>query len=108
MRSSTIDRKNIIIGKVIKINKNNLVVAFNNGLIGSCHISEVSDYLIHDLNDLFEIREFYYFLIIDERECDRYILSYKKIYPKFLKWHYQIIESPSGCTSLKKKLIESL
>lgn len=99
--------KTIVAATVIKVAKTYLLVTFD-GMTGICHISQVSDYLVKDLGGLFKVGETYDFLIVNSNGFGQYELSFKKIHPKFLKRHSNVIETPSGFENLKKDLDERL
>jgi predicted RNA-binding protein with RPS1 domain len=53
---------------------------------GICHISEISDYLVKNINDYFEVNKSYYFLLLNPNDTEhKYKFSYKQIRPKQLK-----------------------
>lgn len=95
--------KTIVKGKIIAIAKTYVLVAFD-GNVGLCHISNVSDYLVRDLNDFFEISKPYDFLVIGDDGKGQYNLSFKDIHPKFLKRHKDVIPTPSGFKNIKADL----
>lgn len=95
-----IENETIIVGRIIKIHRNRLSIGFD-GKMATCHISEVSDYLVKDLRDLFTLYADYNFLIIKSLPYDEYEVSFKKIHPKFLKWHHEIIPTPSKDNNLR-------
>ena len=97
----------IVRASIIKIAKTYLLATFD-GMMGICHISQVSDYLVKDLNSLFKVGETYSFLVTNSNGFGQYELSFKKIHPKFLKHHTSVIETPTGYESLKKDLDERL
>ena len=95
--------KTIVHGKVISIAKTYVLVSFD-GNVGLCHISNVSDYLVKDLNVFFEVSKPYDFLIIGDDGNGQYNLSFKHIHPKFLKKHKDVIATPSGFKNIKADL----
>lgn len=95
--------KSIINGKIITIAKTYVLVTFD-GNIGICHISNVSDYLVKDLNDFFELTKPYDFLLIGDDGNGQFNLSFKDIHPKFLKRHKDVIATPSGFKNIKADL----
>ena len=99
--------KTIVEAKIIKIAKTYVLASFGYN-IGICHISNVSDYVIHNLNGFFKLKHNYHFLIIGNDNYDQFNLSYKAIHPKCLKYHANVIETPNGFVNLKKDLIERL
>ena len=96
----------IVNAKVVKITKTYILAMFN-GFVGLCHISNVSDYIVRNLAKFFVKNKNYDFLII-EKKTNQIFLSYKAIHPKYLKWHKNVIPTPSGFVNLKKDLIERL
>jgi len=102
--SNTIEiNKTIIKGKVIKIAKTYVLVAFD-GNVGLCHISNISDYLVRTIDDFFEVGQDYDFLIIGDDGHGQYNLSFKEIHPKFLKTHKNVIPTPKGFKTVKEDL----
>lgn len=95
--------KSIVKGKIISIAKTYVLVAFD-GNVGLCHISNVSDYLVRDLNAFFEMGKPYDFLMIGDDGNGQYNLSFKHIHPKFLKRHRDVIATPSGFENIKADL----
>ena len=95
--------KSIVKGSVISIAKTYLLVAFD-GNVGICHISNVSDYLVKDLNQFFKVGHQYDFLVINDDGNGQYNLSFKLIHPKFLKKHSSVIPTPSGFKNIKEDL----
>jgi len=95
--------KTIIKGKVIKIAKTYVLVAFD-GNVGLCHISNISDYLVKSINDFFQLNNFYDFLVIGDDGEGQYNLSFKEIHPKFLKSHKDVIPTPTGFKTIKEDL----
>lgn len=100
---SYIVNKTIVKGKIIKISKTYVLVAFDAN-IGICHISNVSDYLVRDLKKFFNFDNYYDFLIIGNDEVGQFNLSYKAIHSKFLKKHNNVVPTPSGFKNLKEDL----
>lgn len=103
---NSITINSIVNAKVIKITKTYILAMFD-GFVGLCHISNVSDYIVKNLANFFVKNKNYNFLII-EKKANQIFLSYKAIHPKYLKWHKNVIPTPSGFTNLKKNLIERL
>lgn len=95
--------KTIVTGKIITIAKTYVLATFD-GNIGICHISNVSDYLVKDLNDFFELTKPYDFLLIGDDGNGQFNLSFKQIHPKFLKRHKDVIPTPSGFKNIKADL----
>jgi predicted RNA-binding protein with RPS1 domain len=78
-------QRNIYLCKVVQIKPTYILVEFKNARC-ICHISEVSDYLVNNLNDYFKVGSCYYFLLLNPDTIDeKYKFSYKKIYPKLLR-----------------------
>lgn len=73
----------IVNAKVVKITKTYILASFA-GIIGLCHISNVSDYIVKNLAKFFIKNKNYDFLIIAKKN-DQIFLSYKAIHPKHLK-----------------------
>lgn len=95
--------KTIVKGSIISIARTYALVAFD-GNVGICHISNVSDYLVRNLNQFFEVGKQYDFLIIGDSGNGQYNLSFKAIHPKFLKKHTNVIPTPSGFKTIKEDL----
>ncbi|MCQ2748200.1 MAG: hypothetical protein MJ223_03020 [Mycoplasmoidaceae bacterium] len=95
--------KSIVKGTVISIAKTYVLASFD-GNIGICHISNVSDYLVRNLNTFFKLNETYDFLVIGDDGMGQISLSFKDIHPKFLKTHKNVIPTPSGFKTLKEDL----
>lgn len=96
----------IVNAKVVKITKTYILASFA-GIIGLCHISNVSDYIVKNLAKFFIKNKNYDFLIIAKKN-DQIFLSYKAIHPKHLKWHQNVIPTPKGFANLKKDLTNRL
>jgi len=92
----------IIRGKIISIAKTYVLVGFDSN-VGICHISNISDYLVRNIEDFFRTEKEYDFLLIGN-ENGRFNLSYKAIHPKFLKQHKDVISTPSGFKKVKEDL----
>jgi len=97
----------IIHGRIISLAKTYVLVAFD-GNVGICHISNVSDYLVRDLNQFFKLSKEYDFMIIGDDGHGQYNLSFKAIHPKFLKQHTDVIPTPTGFKTIKADLDERL
>lgn len=95
--------KTIVKGTIISIAKTYILASFN-GDVGICHISNVSDYLVRNLNNFFTLRGTYDFLVIGDDGYGQINLSFKAIHPKFLKRHKDVIPTPSGFKNLKQDL----
>jgi translation initiation factor 2 alpha subunit (eIF-2alpha) len=92
--------KPIFLCKVIKINPTFILLEFDNK-IGICHISEVSDYRVENIQEIFKINESYYFLLLKNDDLKKkYYFSYKRIRPKLLRSHRAIIPTISGYKNL--------
>lgn len=96
----------IVNAKIVKITKTYVLASFNN-VVGLCHISNVSDYIVRNLTNFFIKNKNYDFLII-AKKANQIFLSYKAIHPKYLKWHRNVIPTPNGFTNLKKDLVNRL
>lgn len=103
VQTQYIVNKSIIHGKIISLAKTYVLVAFDAN-IGICHISNVSDYLVKDLNQFFKLGEEYDFLLVGDDGHGQYSLSFKAIHPKFLKGHSGVIATPTGFKSIKEDL----
>ena len=93
----------IVKASVISIARTYLLAAFDTN-IGICHISNISDYLVKDINQFFKVGHQYDFLIIGDDGNGQYNLSFKAIHPKFLKKHSSVIPTPSGFKNIKEDL----
>ncbi len=93
---------------VVKINPT-YVILQTSGIAGICHISEVSDYIVKDINTFFKLNHKYQFVLLDFDESKSlYNFSYKRINPKLLKNHKKIIPSASGFDNLLKNTMDKL
>jgi predicted RNA-binding protein with RPS1 domain len=83
-------------GTVTKIFPTFIIINVN-GVSGICHISEISDYLVSDVHDFFDINKTYNFKLMsfDEKQ-NKYFFSYKRINAKLLKKRNSIIPTASG------------
>lgn len=95
--------KTIVKGTIVSIAKTYVLVSFD-GNVGICHISNVSDYLVRNLNNFFVLGQTYDFLVINDGGKGQITLSYKAIHPKLLKIHKDVIPTPSGFDNLKEDL----
>ena len=103
---NSISVNTIVNAKVIKITKTYILASFS-GVVGLCHISNASDYIVKNLAKFFIKNKNYDFLIIAKKE-NQILLSYKAIHPKHLKWHQNVIPTPKGFVNLKKDLTNRL
>ena len=110
LNTSTVTNQSVIDGftpnyysSILALSDDGFVVAFD-GNVGLCHISNVSDYLVRDLNAFFELGKPYDFLLIGDNGNGQYNLSFKLIHPKFLKRHKDVIPTPSGFKNIKNDL----
>ncbi len=103
MQSQYEINKSIVKGTIISIAKTYVLASFD-GNVGICHISNVSDYLVRNLNNFFKLGEAYDFLVIGDDGMGQINLSFKNIHPKFLKSHKDVIPTPSGFKNLKEDL----
>ncbi|MCQ2956451.1 MAG: hypothetical protein MJ233_00880 [Mycoplasmoidaceae bacterium] len=103
MQSQYEINKSIVKGTIISIAKTYILASFD-GNVGICHISNVSDYLVRDLNNFFSLGQSYNFLVIGDDGFGQINLSFKAIHPKFLKRHKDVIPTPSGFKTLKEDL----
>lgn len=93
---------------VAKINPTYLILSVS-GVNGICHISEVSDYKVNNLNDFFKEGNEYDFILIKlDEENNLYNFSYKRINPKLLKHHNKIIPTTSGFEKLYNNTLDKL
>lgn len=95
--------KSIVHGTIIAIAKTYVLASFD-GNVGICHISNVSDYLVRNLHNFFNLGNQYDFLVIGDDGLGQINLSFKAIHPKFLKSHKDVIPTPSGFDTLKQDL----
>ncbi|MDR0985980.1 MAG: hypothetical protein LBL60_03470 [Mycoplasmataceae bacterium] len=94
--------------KVVRIEPT-YVIADCNGSNGICHISQVSDYRVKNINHFFKLNVYYDFLLTKyDKETNRTTLSYKAIHPKLLKTHREIIPTMSGYETLFKNTLKLL
>jgi predicted RNA-binding protein with RPS1 domain len=92
--------------KVIKIQRSFVLVSYKN-ITGICHISEISDYLVHNIRDFLTLDSTYDFLLIYANELNKkYIFSFKRIRSKLLKSHSHIIPTVSGYANLYKYVLD--
>jgi predicted RNA-binding protein with RPS1 domain len=91
-----IDPNKIVMGKVVRIHPTFAIINFNNSQ-GICHISEISDYHVSDIQLFLKLNETYPFYLISDGQTDNKCrLSFKQIRPKLLKFHREIIPTVSG------------
>ncbi len=97
--------KDVLKGKVVKINTTHILVELSQDEVGIVHISEVSDYFVYELDKMFKINKYYWFevIAIDEQQ-KRINLSWKNLVPRFLKnpFQFTLEETPQGFKNLKK------
>ena len=98
------NKKSIITGKIIKIQKNYLIVSIKKNLIVRVYISDISDYYVKNLNTLFKINQKYEFLVLDIKNDNKIKLSWKLINPLFMKnpFSFKIEEVGNGFKKLIK------
>ncbi|MDR3249964.1 MAG: S1 RNA-binding domain-containing protein [Mycoplasmataceae bacterium] len=87
-------------GKVIKIFKTYALIKVEN-ITGIVHISEISDYLVKNINDILTIGSEYNFLLLSIKE-KTYNFSFKRVNAKFLKRRDGMIPTVSGYSNLYK------
>ncbi|AZG68653.1 hypothetical protein [Mycoplasma struthionis] len=75
----------IIRAKILKINKTWVVFGSKDNVIFNLNITEVSDYFIADLNEMFKVGEIKELIITEKITDNEYNVSYKRIHPKYLK-----------------------
>ncbi|MDR2369671.1 MAG: S1 RNA-binding domain-containing protein [Mycoplasmataceae bacterium] len=103
-----IDINKIVKAKVMRIEPTFVIVNFNEHH-GICHISEISDYHVSNIERYMKLGEFYSFLLIESDEItNKYRLSFKQIRPKLLKHHREIIHSFSGFKNLYAATLKAL
>ncbi|MDR2823408.1 MAG: S1 RNA-binding domain-containing protein [Mycoplasmataceae bacterium] len=103
-----IDRNNIYQCRVVKILPTYVLLDFPKGQ-GICHISEISDYHVNDINRFFKVNETYDFILLkNDDDHQKNTFSFKRIHPKLLKNHREIIDSTSGFETLYQKTIKAL
>lgn len=95
----------IVSGKVVEIDKNWISVELKDGTKHKVHISNVSDFYVSSLNNLFKIGQKSKFIIISvDKENNIVKLDWKTIHPRFLKgpFEYEMKETKKGFSSLKE------
>lgn len=97
-----VPNQTIVQAKIVKVAKTYVLAKFGED-VGICHISNVSDYIVRNINKFFEKEKEYSFLVINVTH-KQISLSYKAIHPKHLKWHQNIIPTPKGFSNLKENL----
>ena len=106
--SNFFQRKKTYECKVVKINPTYVIVQ-TAGISGICHISEVSDYKVTNINSFFKINETYNFMLLEFDESKNlYNFSYKRINPKLLKHHNKIIPTAEGFDNLYNHTLKKL
>jgi predicted RNA-binding protein with RPS1 domain len=63
----------VVIGKIIKIEKTHLIVSINKNQTSIVHISDISDYYVKNLNLLFNLNSEYEFQVIKINKKDKKI-----------------------------------
>jgi predicted RNA-binding protein with RPS1 domain len=102
------DKSNIYQCRVVKILPTYVLLDFEKGQ-GICHISEISDYHVSDINHFFKVNEVYDFVLLqNDLEHKKNTFSFKRIHPKLLKNHREIIDSTSGFKTLYEKTMKAL
>ncbi|MDR0752768.1 MAG: hypothetical protein LBF02_01560 [Mycoplasmataceae bacterium] len=91
---------------VKKITKTYIIVECKKQL-GIVHISEISDYLVKNIADFFQLNRYYEFLLIEKKGREN-IFSYKRIYPKLLKKRSYIIPTKSGFDNIYKLTLQKM
>ena len=99
----TIKKGDILSCKVEVVSKTYLLVKLPNSEKVVVHISNISDYYVPSLNNMFEINNHYDFEVIDSK-INNIKLSWKVLNPRFLKnpFKFEIIETEKGFQNLKK------
>lgn len=96
---------NVIEVKVRKVLKTHVMVKpiDSTNWIGILHISQISDYLVTNLQNLFTVNQNLFLYIVSVDENKQFInFSYKKIRPRFLKNPYEFVlkETPGKSKAL--------
>jgi general stress protein 13/S1 RNA binding domain protein len=95
-------------GTVLKIEKTYAILDVQN-VRGLIHISEISDYLVKDINDYVQVGKTYEFKLVNaDFKKNKYYFSLKKLNPKLIKKRDNIIETTTGFKNVFNKLQESL
>ena len=89
-------------GKVIKLFKTHFLVELKDGFIGLVHITEISDYFVSNIGNMFVLNKKYDFLILEVEENNRVKLSWKRITPRYQidPFESEIKETKNGFTNL--------
>jgi predicted RNA-binding protein with RPS1 domain len=108
MNRSTLEVGKVYQCKIIRVEPTFVILSLD-GLQCICHISEISDYHISDIHNYLKVGQEEAFLLtqIDEAN-DKYKFSYKRLRPKLLKHHSEIIESISGFQNLYDNTMRDL
>ena len=104
-----VKKGNIVSCKVKKINKTFLLVELFDKQKAIVHISNISDYYVGSLKNLFKLDGYYDFEVIDSK-IDNIKLSWKSLNPRFLKnpVAFEIKETKKGFNNLKKFVMEEI
>jgi predicted RNA-binding protein with RPS1 domain len=78
-------QRNIYLATVVSIQPT-YVILKTNDRVGICHISQVSDYRVNDINEHFVLgQQYYVYLLSEDEENNKAVFSYKAIRPEQLK-----------------------
>ncbi len=96
-------RKKVIVNaKILEYKNEVLKVEFNEGSIGYCERSQISDYEINDVEKYFSRYPLYKFKIIKENEDGTFLLSYKYAHPNLVKNKKNIIPTAKHFSTLRR------
>ncbi|MDR1850565.1 MAG: S1 RNA-binding domain-containing protein [Mycoplasmataceae bacterium] len=93
-------------GVVIKIEKTYALIKVQS-ITGIVHISEISDYHVKDIGNIISVGSTYNFKFLQQKG-DKYVFSYKQLYPKLLKVRDKIIATPGGFKNVYDKMMKEL
>ena len=90
----------IVTGEIRTVNNTHLIIELGGGSTGLLHISEVSDYYVSSLENMFQVGELRNFEVVDMTNGVK--LSWKKIVPRYLKnpFKFTVKETEAGFTNL--------
>ncbi|MCK5945638.1 MAG: S1 RNA-binding domain-containing protein [Mycoplasmataceae bacterium] len=92
-------------GKVIKLFKTHFLVELKDNFIGLVHITEISDYFVSNITNMFVLDKYYDFLILEVEEKNKRVkLSWKRITPRYQidPFESEIKETKNGFKNLIK------
>ena len=90
-------------GKVIKLFKTHFLVELKDDFIGLVHITEISDYFVSNISNMFVLNKKYDFLILEVEDANKRVkLSWKRITPRYQidPFESEIKETQNGFTNL--------